>query len=69
MDNIKNNGQNSNENRALRDNFKNIQEFMSDQNYRDSNDEEEEQLENNRDLRDNFKNIREFMDAKHYGKD
>lgn len=57
MDNIRNNEQNKQQdNRALRDNFKNMQ---------DGN-QEQEQEQKNRELRDNFKNIHEFMKDKGY---
>lgn len=56
MDNMKNNEQNKNDVRALRDNFKDIKKFMDDENHgnkcTDGNQEQK-----NRDLRDNFKNI------------
>ena len=68
MDNFKNNEQNNQDIRALRDNFKNIEEFMGAQNY-GNKDTDEDQIQNNRDLRDNFKNIQEFMNAQHYNKD
>lgn len=60
MDNFKNDAQNKQDSRELRDNFKNIQEFMNAQGYeyKGANDD---QMQQNRDLRDNFKDIQEFV--------
>jgi len=56
LDNSKNNEQNNQDSRTLRDNFKNIEEFMEAQSY-GNKDSDEVQIQKNRDLRDNFKNI------------
>lgn len=60
MDKFKKSEQNNQDNRVLRDNFKDIDEFMETQNYGNKG-IEEAQLQSNRDLRDNFKNIQEFI--------
>lgn len=60
MDNFKNDAQNKQDSRELRDNFKNIQEFMNAQGY-EYKDTDDEQMQQNRDLRDNFKNVQEFV--------
>ncbi len=67
MDNFIKNDQNNKDSRALRDNFKNIKEFMNAQSY-GNKERDEEQMQNNRDLRDNFKNIKEFMNHQQYDK-
>ncbi len=59
MDNSRNNEQNKNINRDLRDNFKNIQEFNT-QNY-DGNSQQDNQNNENRELQDNFKSIQELI--------
>lgn len=56
MDKFKKNEQNSQDNRILRDNFKDIDEFMETQNI-GNKETDEAQAQRNRDLRDNFKNI------------
>ena len=56
MDKFKKNEQNSHDNRILRDNFKDIDEFMEAQNF-GNKETDETQAQSNRDLRDNFKNI------------
>lgn len=65
LDNFKNNEQNNQDNRILRDNFKDIEEFMDAQNYGNKN-ADEAQIQSNRDMRDNFRNIQEFMNGQHY---
>lgn len=65
MDNFRNSEQNNQNSRELRDNFKNIEEFMNSQSY-GNKDNEEKQLQQNRDMRDNFKNIKEFMNKQNY---
>lgn len=59
MNNFRNDEQNKQDSRELRDNFKNIRTFMSSQDL-GSEDEKEEQMRKNRDLRDNFKDMPEF---------
>lgn len=68
MDNFKKNEQNNKDSRVLRDNFKDIEEFMDTQNYGNKS-AEEAQIQSNRDMRDNFKSIQEFMNAQHYNKE
>lgn len=68
MNNIKNSEQNSLDSRSLRDNFKNIKEFMDAENF-DGGKSDAAQEQKNRDLRDNFKHIQEFKNARHYEKD
>jgi len=65
LDNFKNNVQNNQDVRELRDNFRNIKEFMNSQSY-GNKETDDEQIQRSRDLRDNFKNIKEFMDRQHY---
>lgn len=60
MNNFRNDEQNKQDSRELRDNFKNIRAFMSSQDFEGEN-EEQEQMRKNKDLRDNFKDIPEFM--------
>lgn len=59
MNNFRNDEQNKQDSRELRDNFKNIRAFMSSQDFESEN-EKQEQVRKNRDLRDNFKDIPEF---------
>ena len=60
MDNFKKSEQNNQDNRVLRDNFKDIDELMETQNYGNKG-PEEAQMQSNRDLRDNFKNMKGFI--------
>lgn len=66
MNNIKNSEQNSLDSRSLRDNFKNIKEFMDAENMDGGKSEEAQNENRNRDLRDNFKHIQEFMNGQKY---
>lgn len=59
MDNFNNNAKNNN--KEIRDNFKDIYRFMDARDYGDHS--YDMQVENNKDLRDNFKNIQDFMNA------
>lgn len=59
MDKFKKNEQNSHDNRILRDNFKDIDEFIGTQNF-GNKETDETQVQSNRDLRDNFKNIHRY---------
>lgn len=66
MNNNKNSEQNSLDSRSLRDNFKNIKEFIDAENFDGGKSDEVLQENKNRDMRDNFKHIQEFMNAQHY---
>lgn len=66
MNNIKNSEQNSFDSRSVRDNFKNIKEFMEAENFDGGKSDEAQKEKESRDLRDNFKHIQDFMNAQHY---
>ena len=68
MDHIRNDEQKSDSSKDLRDNFKNIQEFMNAQNY-DRENLKETSGSDDTESRDNFKNIQKFMNARNYSGD